>query len=234
MSLIDEFVVADENRELFERVMKVTQATEPVRMMVYGPAGSGKTSLVQARGRERDLLSDKEVMFCHGEELVSFFNIGEVGEQFLMRAGSADVLLIDGFETFFGGEEVASQLCKLLVKERNRLHLSTLVFSGVPFDELDLSVMEGAFDGYDRWEMVPLDDEGRVKCAHAAYEAARRGARNGQVAAHLTDETLEYLAKERGGDLGEMKMAIKFLTTAAGFEEDQEVTPELAHEALTA
>lgn len=161
MSSIDEFIVSDENRELFDRVMSVTQADQPVRMLVYGPPASGKTTLARARGRERDLLSTKNVMLCHAGELMSFLNLGEVGEDFLERAGTADVMLLDGFEYFFACDEIAVELCRLLLAERNRCALSTIAFSNVPFEELtNDSPIETTLESYERWCLTPLDSEG--------------------------------------------------------------------------
>ena len=155
MSITSEFIVTDENRELYDRVIKVTQAESPVRLFIYGPASSGKTSLVHERGRERDLLSDKTVAFCHALELVSMFNLGEVGEAFLERAGSADVLLLDGFEAFADGDAVTRELGALLLAERNRKQLSTLVFSRRPLDEFSSDAVGAQLEGYEACEIAP-------------------------------------------------------------------------------
>ena len=231
-SYVGGFIVTDQNKDLFNRVMGVTQANEPVRLFVYGPARSGKTTLVQTRGRERDLLSDMEVVFCHANELVSFFNLGEVGEQFLERIGMAEVVLLDGFEHFFDGEDIALQLGKLLISARNKAGLTTLVFSGVPYDELDIDAMEGALDGFERWELVPLDDEGRLELARGVYERERKGSKGAQHSTALTDDALQYIAENHGKDLDEMKSAIRFLVTVAAFDEGQEVDAALARQAL--
>lgn len=231
-SAIGGFVVTDANKELCNRVMGVTQSGGQTLMFVYGPARSGKTTLVQARGRERDLLSEKEVVFCHANELVSFFNLGEVGEQFLERIGMAEVLLLDGFEHFFDGEDIAVQLAKLLISARTKAGLDTLVFSALPYEELDIAALEGALDGFERWELVPLDEADYLELARATYERERKSVHASQHTTELSDDAIEYIATHHCADLDEMKSAIRFLVTVASFEEGQVVDAALAREAL--
>ena len=231
-STIGGFVVTDANKELCSRIMAVTQTGDQTLLFVYGPPRSGKTTLVQGRGRERDLLSDKEVVFCHISELVSFFNLGEVGEQFLERIGLAEVVLLDGFEKCFEGEEIALQLAKLLIESRTKAGLDTLVFSGKPFDELDVAALDGVLDGFERWELVPLGEEDILDLVRATYERERKSTQGAQRATVLTDDALEYLAKNHGADLDEMKSAVRFLVTVAAFDEGQEVDAALVREAL--
>ena len=226
------FVVTDANKELCNRVMGVTQRPEQTLLFVYGPARSGKTTLVHARGRERDLLSDKEVVFCHADELVSFFNLGEVGEQFLERIGMAEVVLLDGFEHFFDGNDIALQLGKLLVSARTKAGLDTLVFSAVPFDELDIAALVGALDGFEKWELVPLGEEDYIDLARSTYERERKNTHGAQRSTELSDDAIEYIATHHCEDLDEMKSAIRYLVTVAPFEEGQVVDAALAREAL--
>lgn len=155
MTATNEFIVTDENRAVYDRVINVTQADKPEYLFVYGPHASGKTLLVRERGRERDLLSTKSVMFCHALELASMFNLGELGEAFLERAGSSDILLIDGFESFCEGDGLTRELGALLLAERNRLNLSTLVFSGVPYDEISDGLLMEQLGGYEREYLAP-------------------------------------------------------------------------------
>ena len=231
-SSIGGFFVTDANKELCNRVMGVTQNGAQTLVFVYGPARSGKTTLVQARGRERDLLSEKEVVFCHANELVSFFNLGEVGEQFLERIGMAEVVLLDGFEHFFDGDEIAIQLAKLLISARTKAGLDTLVFSAVPFDELDIAALEGALDGFEHWELAPLGEGDLLDLARTTYERERKSAHGQQHATELSDDAIEYIATNHCADLDEMKSAIRFLVTVASFEEGQVVDAALAREAL--
>jgi len=231
-STIGSFVVIDANKELCDRVMHVTQNPAQTLMFVYGPARSGKTTLVQARGRERDLLSEKEVVFCHADELVSFFNLGEVGEQFLERIGMAEVVLLDGFERFFDDNELGLQLCKLLISARTKAGLDTLVFSAVPYDELDIAALDGALDGFEKWELVPLSAENYLDLVRTTYEREFKTAQGAQRKTALTDDAIAYIAEHHTENLDEMKSAIRYLVTVAPFEEGQEVDAALAREAL--
>lgn len=219
MPLVEEFVPTDANRDLFDRVMNVTQQPEAVRMFVYGPSGSGKTTLVQMRGRERDLLSEKDVMFCHVDELVSFFNLGEVGERFLERAGSADVLLIDGFERGFDGDAVRARLLGLLLQARRQQSLSTLVFSAAPFEDIPAGELADELGDFESWSLAPLDEAGRLQLAHVVYDALQGSARGGRHTNQMTDDALEYVAKTHAADLAEMKSALRFLVTQADFDD---------------
>ena len=232
VSTIGGFVVTDANKELCSRIMGVTQGDQQTLMFVYGPARSGKTTLVQGRGRERDLLSEKEVVFCHISELVSFFNLGEVGEQFLERIGMAEVVLLDGFEKCFEGEEIALQLAKLLIDARTKAGLDTLVFSGKPFDELDIAALDGVLDGFERWELAPLGEDDILDLVRSTYERERKSAQGAHRSTVLTDDAIEYLAKYHGSDLDEMKSAVRFLVTVATFDEGQDVDAALVREAL--
>lgn len=232
MSLVDEFVATEENSELFERVMHVTRAEEPVRMFVYGPSGSGKSTLAQTRGRERDLLSDKDVMFCHAEELVSFFNLGNVGERFLERAGTADVLLLDGFDRFLDGDAVRAELATLLLRERNRQDLSTIVFSALSLADIPFSSVADELSQFERWRLAPLDEGGRMQLAHAVHDALHATARGSQRANRLSEEALEYVATTREGNLPEMKSVLRFLVTEAPFKEGEVVGADLVGVAL--
>lgn len=232
MSLLDEFVVSDENRELCDLVIGVTQADTPVNMLVYGPHGAGKTALAQARGRERDLLSRKTVMFCHADEMMSFLELGDIGDSFLERAGSADIVLIDGFDRFFSAGDVGARLCALLIAERHRLGLSTIAFSSVKPDELPLHELEPAISGYSIWSMAPLDEEGRVKLAHVWHEKAHRSPAAPGAKATLTDETLRYIVCERAGDLDEARSIIDYLVGYVAAQANSAIDVDVARQLL--
>ncbi len=223
MHLVEEYVPTDVNRELFDRVMRVTQELDSVRMFIYGPHGSGKTTLAKMRGRERDLLSTKEVMFCHVDELISFFNLGELGERFLERVGRADILLLDGFECCLEGEKVRHSLVELLLNERSSKNLSTIVFSSVHLGSVPAGRLLDLLSDYEQWGLEPLDKAGCLQLTHVVYDALHSSVQQGQRANSLTDDALEYIASTYSSDLSKMKSIVRFLVTQADFDEDKPV-----------
>ncbi len=232
MPLIEEFVPTDANRELFNRVMRVTQEPDPVRMFIYGPQGSGKTTLAQMRGRERDLLSNKEVMFCHVDELASFLSIGEVGEQFLERVGLVDILLLDGFERCLEGDRVRLRLIELLLNERLKKDLSTVIFSSLNLDRVPDGELADLLRDYEQWNLTPLDEAGCLQLTHVVYEALRNSAQQGQRANSLTEGALDYIATSYSSDLSKLKSTLRFLVTQADFDNEAPVEAFLVSLAL--
>ena len=59
MRQLSDDIVMTEGNAAFQEVMGALAAEAPVRLVLCGPAGSGKTTVLQARGRERDLLSER-------------------------------------------------------------------------------------------------------------------------------------------------------------------------------
>lgn len=162
VSFFDELVITDDNREAFDAVLNITQTSdEPTRLFIYGPAGSGKSSLLRARAHERDLLSTKRVMSTHVGEILAILDSG-VDDGFLDRVGSVDVLLVDGLEALASGDERATQMMRLLLTARKRAGLDTVLASDVPPEALGALTDDAAFEGFSCLEVHPLDSEGRV------------------------------------------------------------------------
>ena len=231
MSLIDEIVITDGNREAFETVLEITaDHDEPVRMFVWGPVGSGKSTVLQARGREKDLLSKKGVMFCNAAELMLAVTLEDVSEDYLNKAGSIEVLLIDGFEDFFSknGGEFGPELCRLLLGERNRLGLETVLFSNVALDEVDVSKLGDALDGYRIVAVELLDEAGRLEFAHKVMDSLRTD----EAKPIVTDEGLEYIAGPFAQEVGDIRNALRYLIAVAGFEDGATITLDQVKEAL--
>ena len=231
MSLIDEIVITDGNREAFETVLGITgEHDEPVRMLIHGPVGSGKSTVLQARGREKDLLSRKSTLFCNAAELMLAVTLDDVSEDYLSKAGSVDVLLIDGFEDFFSknGGELGPELCRLLLQERNRLGLETVLFSNVPLEEVDAGKLGSALDGYRIVRVEPLDEAGKLEFAHKLMDSLRTDDDKPLV----TDEALEYIANSFAQEVGDIRNALRYLIIVAGFEPGSIITLDEVKEAL--
>lgn len=226
---LDTVIVTDGNRAAFERVINVVQQhDEPQRIVVCGPRKSGKTVLLRARSKDRDLLSPKKVTFRAAMEIVNAVNF-DAPDSFFEELGSVDVLLIDDFQDFCG-DEVGETLCKLMLKERARLGLDTVMTSRVPLSNLNLDPFEGALDGFEEIAAEPLDEQGRVAFVRALrdfYEQEEGGPL-------FTDEAVAYLANEFSDDLDDVRHAIQYFMTAAGVPAGETLDAAIVKQALTA
>ena len=222
---INELIVTDSNKYAFEKVLHITEDHDaPARLFLYGARGSGKTTLVQARLRDRDLLSRKELRYCHVGELVSFFNLEEAGEQILEKIGSADVLFLDGLELILSDDSLAGKLCSLLLEARNNAGSETVVISSEPFSEYANTEVHAALDGYEHLHIEPLGATERVLLAKKTMMALKRG----QDGPSLTDGAAEYLASTIS-ECDRLKKAVEYLMTSAGFTEGYQISAEEAH-----
>ena len=62
-SMLDEIVITDDNCQAFETILSIGREHEGlVELFVWGPPGAGKSTVVHARGRERDLLAPRRIV----------------------------------------------------------------------------------------------------------------------------------------------------------------------------
>lgn len=229
-SLTDKIVVFDGNKDAFETIMRVTaEHVAPVRVIVVGPAGSGKTSMMLARARDKDLMSTSHILGCNAHEITNALEIG-VNDGFLDEVGSTDILLIDDFD-FLLESDKGKQVAMLLLNERNSHGLDTIVFTAEQISDEDKEAIGGVVDGYAVVEMQPLTAEGRVELARKLEKVARGNAEDYVV---LSDEALDYVANTFVEDLKELDLPIRFLATGAGYDPGYVVTVEDAKERLNA
>ncbi len=206
-TLLDEIVITEGNREAFESILTIGRNEDaPRRLFVWGPVGSGKSSVVQARGRERDLLSTRQIISCHGQEIIAILKSG-VNDEFLNKIGEVDILLLDGFESLFD-DEVGVEVARLLLAARNQKGLETVVVSDVPSTDLDVESLKGALDGFTEIEVKPLDNDGRVDFARKIQASMRRG---NDKAPSLDEDALRYIAIDFSQSPGDIRNAITFL-----------------------
>ncbi len=228
---LDDIVITDGNREAYETILALTQDhDEPVKMFVYGPIGAGKSTIVQARGRTKDMLSKRKVMFCNAAELVLAVTLEEVSDEYLEKVGSADVLLIDGFEDFFKNLPTGPLLCRLLITERNKHGFDTVLFSDLPLSEFDLSALEGVLDDFVQVSVEPLDADGFVLLAHNVQATLREGKED--TAPLLADDALEYLARDYAEKGDDIRNALRYLIAVAGFEDGTVIDLATVKEAI--
>lgn len=226
---LDEIVVADSNREAFERIIASTQAREtPLHLFVSGPVGSGKSTLLRARADEKDLLSTKKASFHHGAELIAAVRYyGK--DEFFEELGTVPVLLLDGFTDLYSDMEVGPMICRLMLAERARLGLDTVIVSEKPMAELDLACFEGALDDFEEMAVTPLTGDERKLFVLKVQEKCQA---DKEAAPSLDDEAVAFLAAEFSDDLGDVRHAVTFLISAAGIEDGTVIGLPLVKEAL--
>ncbi len=227
MRQLSDDIVMTEGNAAFQEVMGALAAEAPVRLVLCGPAGSGKTTVLQARGRERDLLSERKALYAHAQEIKAAIDL-EINESLLEQVAEVDLLCLDGLDTLVAEGPRGCQVAQLLIDERNRRGLATVVaFDGAAAD-LDRAAFGGALDDFTVAEVAPLDAAGLAEFGRRMAE--RFGAEEG--AAVLSAEALAYLAEDFAATADEMRNAVRFLLTARGFEAGHVVTADDAREAL--
>lgn len=231
-TLLDDIIIADENREAFERIIGITQKVGDAQILLFmfGPQGSGKTAVLRARGVTRDLLSTRSVVVTHASELVSAIKFG-TSEKLLDSAGSADVLLLDDFDAFLEGEEIGLDVCRLLLSERDEKGLDTIIAARKPREEYDLGQLSDALLAYEEIGVAPLGKQGRIAYARRMEEAVRE---QGGSTNTLCSEAIDFVSSEFANGVNEIRLAVCFLLMEAGFEEGSEITLEQARTALFA
>ena len=227
---LDELVVTDANRCAFEQVINITQANDaPAMLYIYGPEGSGKTFALQARFFDRDLLSKRKVVFTHSVELITAFQL-DLGDELLSDAGAADILLLDAFDLFFESGDIGPLLCKLLLQERGKHGLSTVITGRRPLSSYDLSSFEGALDAFEEVGVAPLGRENFEQLALKVQSTCRK--RQGEVP-RLSDAAIAFIANEHAQSLCDVRDAVRYLLTAAGFKGGHVISEFEARSALT-
>ena len=152
----------------------------------------------------------------------------EVNESLLEQVAQVDLLLLDGLDTLTDQGERGAQMAALLVAERNRQGLGTVLgFDGAAAD-LDLALFGGALDGFEVDEVAPLDRDGLIEYGR------RMAARHGEAddAPQLTDEALAALADRFADDPAGLGTAVRFLLTARGFDAGHAISAADVAEAL--
>lgn len=226
-TLTDDIVITDANQEGFNIAAAALRVDEPLCIVLCGPVGSGKSTVLQARGRERDLLAPKHGTYAHGKEIAAAINL-DVNEGFLERVADVDVLYLDGVNELMEEGEQGLQIVRLLLAERGRRHLSTVVAFDGTEDELKESPLAPVFKDYTVVSVGTLDEAGLEAFARNMIE--RFGDSEG--APVLTDEAVAYLVSDFAQEAQDIRNAVRYLLTADRFEAGHEITRDEAAEAL--
>ncbi|MDO5117721.1 MAG: DnaA/Hda family protein [Eggerthellaceae bacterium] len=228
---VDALLVFDGNRGAFERVIGITQAEDegPIQIFISGPSGSGKTALLTARSSQKDLLSRKHVDCYHTGEFVIAVNNENIPDSFFENLGKVDILLLDGFSELIGADEQAELLAKLMIAERKRQKLTTIIVSQKPLEELDISSFDGAFDDFEIYTIEPLDAAARVEYVKKIQDMLRE---KDVTLPKLDDEAVCYLANDFSENLKDVRTAVRYFINGAGYEPGTIVDLDTAKKAL--
>lgn len=225
---LDEFVKTDGNRAAFERVANITQTHDkPEKLFLVGPKESGKTTLVRARQLDKDLLSTKKVLYRPCAELPEAMR-AEVYDGFFEDLGTYEVLFLDDFEGFFEDAEMGPMMCKLLLGERAKRGLDTVITSDKPLSEFDLSEFGGMLDDFEEITMEELDADGLVEYVQGLVEDYTEEGKSPV----LSPEAVAYIAHDLGQTPTMIRKATHFLMTQYEGEPGEELSRTFVEQAL--
>lgn len=210
MLSLKDYVVSASNEEAFELVKNINkEAPAPIQIVLVGPKGCGKTSLLQHRKADWDLLSSKKILVRSAEELATTIRLN-APDSFYESLGSSEVLFIDDFHSFLQEGEIGEMFPRLLLRERNAQKLDTILV----VDEQQLS---NVFDSYKDVlsdftcvKMRKLDAETRKRVL--AQQLAKLKAEQASISEHfLSKETPKLLTEEQALSLKSMLRIAEFL-----------------------
>lgn len=229
----NEIVVSQENKATIERILNVTQPHDtPELLYVCGPANSGKSTILDARGNEKDLLSTKRALYCHSAEILITLGIdNDNAFDFLTKIGGIEVLLIDDIEGFLKKKGLGSEACRLLIKNRTQYGLDTVVAARTPFAMLDENLQK-ALAGFEEIDLAPLDEEACISLAKS-YALHFTHIKGDQHTNQLSEDTFAFLGHKFWQNPHQLEPAVEFLVTVADFPEGVVVDAQSAEEAIS-
>ena len=220
------FIRTRSNKALFEKLDEISAGKEPPsRLFVQGPKGTGKSTLLRGIANDAELI-DPSVFVCSGADIAVALSI-KTDPHFLDKIGSVPSLYIDDI-TPLGAVEDGDQLLSLLIKERDRLHLNTVVVSDVSLEECGTPKAAEYLQNFDMLRIEPLDSEDQAEFARrieAEYSI--------ENSPKLDDEAIKEIIDAMKGNLADVEKAIRYLVTDADCCQEKEINAERASELLT-
>lgn len=226
---LDVLVETEGNKDAIACIKGITQAESPQRIFLVGPAGSGKTILLRARAAVPDLLSTKKMLYRLCAEPARAIRAG-VADKFFDQLGSVKVLFLDDFDGFYEDIEASGMLMPLLMEERNREGLDTVISARKPLSEYDISAFGNAFDGFEEIRIEPLGADAMPAYIASLVESYSDPDKD----IKLTDEATEHLAGDTGATLNQIRMAVRALLRERRGEDGDELGLEDVKTALEA
>lgn len=229
MKLPMELLIRTEgNEEAIERIEAITQVhEEPELLFLVGPEESGKTEIMRSRELEKDLLSTKKTLYRPCRELPEALK-ANVYDGYLEELAEVDVLFLDDFEGFFEDDEIGPEMCMLLLRERRRKGLDTVISSRKPLCEFDLSRFQGMLDGFQELRIRHLQGDEMleyVKMLDELYFDA-------ESSPVLSDEALRYVAFDLDESMEMKRKAMHYLHTKYQGEQGEELSRSFVEAAL--
>ena len=184
------------NAAVVNTVRALLEAEDGTALLLHGPAGSGKTHLVQA------LLAEAAAMGLKALQLD-----GATLAAPRRALDTTPLLCLDGLDTLALDDAAALTLLRLIDARRQRA-VSTLITSRKPAPQLttlrpDLITRLGAFASYG---LKGLSDEDRIELLR--LRASTRGL-------HLPFEVAQYLLKHLPRDVASLLAAVDVLDGAS-------------------
>ena len=188
--------------------MCIRDSDKPEKIFLVGPKESGKTTLVRGRQLDKDLLSTKKVLYRPCSELPEAMR-AEVYDGYFEDLGTYEVLFLDDFEGFFDDPEMGPMMCKLLLGERLKRRLDTVITSTKPLSEYDLSDFGGMLGDFEEVTMEALDDAGLEEYVRGLVEDYTEEGKSPV----LSPEAIAYIAHDLGQTPTMIRKATHFLMT---------------------
>ena len=167
-----------------------------------------KRQLVRGRQLDKDLLSTKKVLYRPCSELPEAMR-AEVYDGYFEDLGTYEVLFLDDFEGFFDDPEMGPMMCKLLLGERLKRRLDTVITSTKPLSEYDLSDFGGMLGDFEEVTMEVLDDAGLEEYVRGLVEDYTEEGKSPVLA----PEAIAYIAHDLGQTPTMIRKATHFLMT---------------------
>lgn len=199
MYTYDSFMVSGENREGFDAVAALVDDRARADIFMYGAPKSGKTHLLRAAQEK----VGNAGMYCATTDFMLRLDLG-TDDAFFDRIGAVPVLFIDVFERLFD-HDTAPELMRLLLAERDRLGLSTVIASRFPLSAFELGELAEPLSKFAECELSPLGIDGRSDAARA-YESRYRT----DESPAISDEAVKVVAAE-SKNIADVENAIQYL-----------------------
>ena len=182
----------------------------PSKLYIEGPRHAGKSTLVRSWAADAERGSAGEAVFaCSGADIAMALQF-EADDSFFEKLGAAPILLIDDIGLLLQAER-GDQLLALMLAERDRLGLSTVVTSRQPASACEANEAREVLASFEDVHLEPLDHAGKrafVRLAAAEY---------GTDASPLLEEAaVACIVEMMGARFEDLESATRYLMTDDG------------------
>lgn len=179
----------------------------PLKLYIEGPRDAGKSTLVRSWAADAERGGAGEAVFaCSGADIAMALQF-EADGTFFEKLGATPILLVDDLGPLLQTEK-GDQLLSLMLAERDRLRLNTVVTSRTPVAECDLEESGVALSSFEAAHMEPLDDAGKREFVRRV--AAEYGTDASPV---LEDEAVACIVEMMGTRFEDLENATRYLVT---------------------